>query len=123
MVPPGKNSVSHETNGIVLALDRSFAVAAPRGGRIEVGRFQDPVFPTVPAARHTQLGYAAVGHVPKGLSISRFRLQPTLGAQRAPGAARTPTLALRDTPRAMGPWRAHNSVHISVHLQVDRNMD
>ena len=48
---PEKNSVSHETNGIVLALDRSFAVAAPRGGRIEVGRFQDPLFPTVPVAQ------------------------------------------------------------------------
>ena len=34
-----------------------------------------------------------------------------------------PQMAFRDTPRACGPWPAHNSVHISVHLQVDTNMD
>ena len=50
---PEKNSVSHEISGIVLAPDRSFAVAAPQGGRIEEGRFQDPPFPTVPVARPT----------------------------------------------------------------------
>ena len=42
---------------------------------------------------------------------------------RTPGASYLPTMAFRDTPRACGPWRAHNSVHISVHLQVDTNMD
>ena len=45
---PGKKPVSHETNGIVLALDRSFAVAALRGGGIEEAHFHDPAYSTVP---------------------------------------------------------------------------
>ena len=53
MVPPGKKSVSHETNGIVLALDRSFAVVALQGGKAGDAHFQDPLFPTVPVARPT----------------------------------------------------------------------
>ena len=54
MIPPGKKSVSQETNGIVLALGRTFAVVALQGGKAKEAQFQDLPFSTVPVDRPTE---------------------------------------------------------------------
>ena len=57
------------------------------------------------------------------VSPPRSRVAP--GALGTPGASRIPTMVSCDTPRALRPYCPYhfkNSVHISVHMNVDRNM-